>query len=63
MTIYIVTAGEYEDFGNCRVFSTLERAQEYIEWIKSHEKYRSYAPSPVRYEEWAVDEWTPEAKP
>jgi len=47
MKIFIVTSGEYSDYGICAVFSTKEKAQKYIE---------IYPDQQSEIEEWNVDE-------
>ena len=52
MTVYIVTAGEYSDYGISSVFSTKELAETYANEFNKIHPYES----PTSVEEWEVDQ-------
>ena len=41
-TIYVVTTGEYSDYGICAMFSSKEKADQYCERFKKHADYTGY---------------------
>ena len=50
MQVYVVTSGEYSDYRIDAIFSTAEKAQEYIDMKEFTDKYESY-----RINVWEVD--------
>lgn len=52
MQVYVVTSGEYSDYGINAIFSTAEKAQEYISMKEFTNNYESY-----RINVWEVDEY------
>jgi len=55
--VYIVTAGQYSDYGICEVFSKKELAEEYIE---RNERVGYFNYNEVRIEEYPVDNNLPD---
>jgi hypothetical protein len=55
-TVYLVTSGEYSDYGIRAAFSTKEKAQE---WIDSWDGKGIYGHEvgDFEIEEWALDDW------
>ena len=41
MLVYVVTVGEYSDYGIVKIFSTRERAEEYIALCNKYDKYNA----------------------
>lgn len=51
MQVYVVTSGEYSDYGINAIFSTLEKAQEYVSMKEFTDEYEYYG-----INVWDVDE-------
>ena len=52
MQVFVVTSGEYSDYGINAIFSTKEKAQEYIDRMEFCSSYEEY----YNIHEWNVDE-------
>lgn len=52
MQVYVVTSGEYSDYGIDAIFSTAEKAQEYVSMREFTDTYESY-----RINVWDVDKY------
>ena len=52
MQVYVVTSGEYSDYGINAIFSTAEKAQEYVSMKEFTDEHESY-----RINIWDVDEY------
>ncbi len=50
--VYVVTAGEYSDYGIEKIFSTCEKAQEYIDIVSTLGKENFYS-----IQEWELDDF------
>jgi hypothetical protein len=55
MIVYLVTSGSYSSYSILGVFSSAEKAQEFIDLGRGDE----YEYEPASIEEWEVDEWKP----
>ena len=52
MQVFVVTSGEYSDYGINAIFSTKEKAQEYIDRMEFCSSYEEY----YNIHEWTVDD-------
>lgn len=52
MQVFVITSGEYSDYGINAIFSTKEKAQEYVDKMEFCSSYEEY----YNIHEWNVDE-------